>query len=137
MSVMDSYREYIHELHAHLFELAPIERIIGEVQKGHRRKRFIAMYLLQDKELFDLYYEKRKELRLEKVFNQLVSAMLYKTEKNALKQLFVEMLDLKESMIIGKVSSYEIREIEKDLHAFSFYETKKELKSIDEKEEGT
>lgn len=131
MTVMDSYKAYIRELHAHLFEEEAIEKIIGEVKKGHRRKRFVAMYLIQDKETFDSYYKRRKELQLEKIFNQLISAMLYKTEKKPLKQLFVDSLGLTSTMTTGKVSSYEIKEIEKDLHAFSFYETKKELKSKD------
>lgn len=137
MTVMDSYKEYIQELHAHLFGQETIEHIIGEVKKGHRRKRFVAMYLMQDKETFDFYYEKRKELQLEKIFNQLISAMLYKTEKNPLKRLFVETLGLTSDMTMGKVSSYEIKEIEKDLHAFSFYQTKKELKSKDYERERT
>ena len=137
MTVTDSYKAYLRELHTHLFGSEPIEKIIGEVKIGHRRKRFVAMYLIQDKETFDYYYERRKELKLEKVFNQLISSMLYKTEKNPLKQLFVDMLGLKNSMVMGKVSSYEIKEIEKDLHAFSFYETKKELKSKDYERERT
>jgi hypothetical protein len=131
MTVMESYQQYIKELHVHLFEQQTFEQIVQEFKKGHRRKRFVAIYLIQDKTVFDTYYEKRNELKLEKLFNQLVSALLFNTKQNPLKELFVETLELTPDMITGKVSSYEIRVIEKDLHAFAFYQTKKELKSTD------
>ncbi|PLS19217.1 hypothetical protein CVD28_02060 [Bacillus sp. M6-12] len=123
------FQEYIQELHAHLFDNEPFEQIIQNFKGSHRRKRFVAMYLIQTKSIFYSYYERRTELQIEKLFNQIITALLYKKEQNRLKQFFVKSLELHPDMIMGKVSSYEIKEIEKDLHAFSFYQTKKELKS--------
>lgn len=123
------YKEYVNELHSHLFESQPFEQIIQNTTGSHRSKRFVTMYLIQNRETFHSYFERRKELQIEKLFNQLITALLFKAEKSRLKQLFVAMLELSPDMISGKVSSYEIKVIEKDLHAFSFYQTKKELQS--------
>lgn len=129
-TVWQSYRTYVDELHRSLFEAAPVEQLMKNVYQGHRRKRFVAMYLMSlSKEEFDAYYANRFDLKLDKLFNQLISALLHETEKNPLKQLFVETLGLTEAMISEPISSYEIKEIEKDLHAFSFYQTKQVLKS--------
>jgi hypothetical protein len=123
------FKEYIQELHTHLFENEPFEQIIQNLRGSHRRKRFVAMYLIQSHSIFYSYYKRKKELQLDRLFNQIISALLHKKEQNRLKQSFVNRLELHPDMISGKVSSYEIREMEKDLHAFAFYQTKKELKT--------
>lgn len=130
LTVWQSYQAYVREHHQSLFDAAPVEELMKDVYKGHRRKRFVAMYLMSlSKEEFDAYYAKRFELELDKLFNQLISALTYKTEKSPLKQLFVQTLGVTKDMVSEPVSNYEIKEIEKDLHAFSFYQTKKVLKS--------
>lgn len=128
--VVNLYQGYIQELHAHLYDNQPFEQVIQHLQHSHRRKRFVAMYLIQSKVIFYSYYERRKEFHIEPLFNQIIAAMLSNTEQNRLKQWFVDMLELTPDMIAGKVTSYEIKVVEKDLNAFSFYQTKKELKSF-------
>lgn len=128
MNVMESYKSFVENAHKQLFPEETIEQLMVNVYRGHRRKRFVAMYLLSDKDVFHKYYALRNHLNLVKLFDQIISGLLHETEKNPLKVLFVETHSINENMIFKPASSYEIREFEKDLHAFSFYETKKVLK---------
>lgn len=69
------------------------------------------------------------ELNLDKLFNQLISGLTHNTETSPLKQLFVKTLCVNQDMVTEPVTSYEIKEIEKDLNAFSFYQRKKAFKA--------
>lgn len=128
MGVQKWFQEYVGELHEHLFENEPIDRIIKKMDKSHRRKRFLSMYLIQSPEIFNHYYKEKKEFELEELFNQVISGLLYNLEENRLKQFFVDLLSLNQDMVTNEVSDFEIKEFEKDLYAFSFHEIKKTLK---------
>ncbi|WP_214688606.1 MULTISPECIES: hypothetical protein [unclassified Exiguobacterium] len=129
-TVLQCYRTYVNELHHSLFDAAPVEQLMKDVYQAHRRKRFVAMYLLSlEKSEFDAYYARRFELNLDKLFNQLISGLTHNTETSPLKQLFVKTLCVNQDMVTEPVTSYEIKEIEKDLNAFSFYQRKKAFKA--------
>lgn len=112
------YEQYIKGLHEHLFDGMPIEQIMGNWQNSHRKRRFIVMYLLQSKDIFHFYYGKRKEHRIEPIFNQVISALLYEPQKSQLKLDFVSTLGITKDMITENISSFQIKEMMKYLHSF-------------------
>lgn len=126
--IKQCFKQYIGELHEHLFNNLSINQIIKDMDNSHRKKRFISMFLIQDKETFDMYYEQRGLLGLSDAFNQVIQALLLNHDSDRLKQLFVIELGIHEGLVEKNVSTYRIKEIEKDLRAFSFYQTKIELK---------
>jgi len=128
--ILQCFRDYIGELQRHLFDNQGMDSIMNEMENSHRKQRFIAMYLIQSKEIFYRYFEKRKELQLEGIFYHLIFTLLQNKETFRLKELFVEELALHSEMIPENFhpSPYKVKEIEKDLRAFSFYQTKRELK---------
>ncbi|WP_047154561.1 hypothetical protein [Aneurinibacillus tyrosinisolvens] len=125
----DLYEQYIQELHAHLCDTMPIEQIIGSWQNSHRKRRFIAMYLLQSKEVFHFYYKKRTQLGIKGIFNQIISAMIAEPTSQ-LKQDIIQSIGMTKGMISGDVSSYEIKETLKDINSFALY-CRKRLKQFD------
>ncbi|WP_027416880.1 hypothetical protein [Aneurinibacillus terranovensis] len=92
------YQQYIQELQNHLFEKMSIEQIMEDWQNHHRKRRFIAMYLLQSKEIFYFYYEKRVELGMEGIFNQIISAM-FAEPSSQLKQGIIQSIGMAEDMV--------------------------------------
>ncbi|WCK57324.1 hypothetical protein PP175_29480 (plasmid) [Aneurinibacillus sp. Ricciae_BoGa-3] len=118
------YRQYIHELRTHLFGDMPFEQLIKNIANSHRKRRFVAMYLLQDKTLFHTYYDKRKELGLETMFNQILSTLFYQKEEHPIKQEIISFLDAELSMIKGSVSPFQIKEMMKDINSFILYQNK-------------
>lgn len=122
------YKQYLSELSTHLFGNAPFDEIVKKVNTSHRTKRFVALYVAQDKETFDTYYAKRRELGLSEVFNQLISALLYQTSRHSIKKELVKELGITKDMIEIPCFDHEINEIKKDLNSFSLYLRKIRMK---------
>jgi tagatose-1,6-bisphosphate aldolase non-catalytic subunit AgaZ/GatZ len=123
------FANYISELRAHLFDDQTLEDILVGVDKNHRNRRFIAMYFLQSPEIFQGYYQKQRELGLERIFSQAISCLLTRTEENQLKQDLVKYLGIKQVISDGLVvTEYEIKEMDKDLNTYSVYQTRREIK---------
>lgn len=121
MNLKEAYKKYLIELSTHLFGDASVNEIIKNIKNSHRKKRFISLYLAQDKEIFFHYYERRESLGLEKVFSQLISALLAETEKNPVKKVMVKELQVNHGMVDIPCSKEEISEVNKDLNLFLFY----------------
>jgi len=128
MTFQTVYKQYIAELSSHLFEGQSIEDIIKKVNQSHRIKRYVALYVTQDKETFYYYYTKRRELGLNDVFNQLITALLYQTNRHSIKKELVKELGINKEMIEFPCLDHEINEIKKDLNSFSLYYRKIRMK---------
>lgn len=122
------YKQYLSELSTHLFGDTPFDEIIKKVNTSHRIKRFVALYVAQDKKTFETYYAKRRQLGLEDVFNQLITALLYQTNKHSVKKELVKEIGITKDMIEYPCLDHEINEIKKDLNSFSLYFRKYKMK---------
>ena len=129
MIFQNEYKEYLSELSKHLFGQTPFHEILKKTNESHRKKRFVALYVAQDRETFYAYYEKRKELGLEGIFSQLISALLYKTEFHPIKREMVRSLGITKDMIDYPCFDHELNEVKKDLNSFLLY-LKKQKKKI-------
>ncbi|ADO59932.1 hypothetical protein PPSC2_28515 (plasmid) [Paenibacillus polymyxa SC2] len=121
------FNQYIKELHNHLFENESIDSILRSIRKNHRKRRFMNMYVLKDKETFHYYYVRRNEMGLDGVFNQIVSALFYEEQKLLIKSKFICEMNIKREMISSPALMVEIKEFTKDLQSFVWYATKKVL----------
>lgn len=130
MTFSKGYNDYLLELRHHLFADASVEEIMRNIHKSHRSKRFIALYLAKDKKTFDHYYEKRKELGLESIFNQLISALLHETDKNLMRKFKVKELGINKEMISFPCSNHERDQIRKDFNSIMLYLFKKKMRRI-------
>lgn len=128
MTFKEPYKEYLAELGSHLFANASFEEILQTKKKSHRKKRYVALYLAQDNETFHHYYERRKEFGLEQIYSQLISALLFETEKSPIKREMVKELEVTKDMIDFPCFDYEINEIKKDLNSFQLYLLKRTSK---------
>ncbi|WP_027415041.1 hypothetical protein [Aneurinibacillus terranovensis] len=117
------YKAYIQELREHLFRDGSMEQIVEGISNSHRKRRFLAMYVMQSKEIFDLYYKQRLELGLDDLFNQIISALF--SEKSELKNEFISILEITPDMVSKRASPFEIKEMEKDLNAYLLYQQKR------------
>ncbi|MBP1309188.1 hypothetical protein JOD82_002208 [Paenibacillus sp. 1182] len=121
------FNQYIKELHNHLFENEPIDSILRSIRKNHRKRRFMNMYVLKDKETFHYYYVRRNEMGLDGAYNQIVSALFHEEQKLLIKSKFIYEMSIKREMISSPVLIVEIKEFTKDLQSFVWYATKKVL----------
>jgi hypothetical protein len=121
------FRQYVEELQKHLFADMTLDDIINGLQESHRKRRFVAMYLLKDRDTFTSFLSKRHELGIDAVFNQIITTLLNKADSYPFIADWIELLDIKKDMVTKEPSSYEIREMMKDLKSFIFYCTKQEL----------
>ncbi|KIL38678.1 hypothetical protein SD70_24825 [Gordoniibacillus kamchatkensis] len=112
---------YLQELQNHLFPDQLIEDIIAMVDNHHQARRFVAMYLLQDRETFHHYFERRKEFGIGGIVDTVISALFHDTNKKPAKQVLIDLLGISEEMIHTRVEGYAIKEFNKDLNSFLFF----------------
>lgn len=124
-----AYLEYIDELRYHLFGGKTLEEIFIDIADNHRKKRFAAMYLLRDPETFHAYYERRDELGLSDLFNEIISTLFYHKEKLLIKRKFISRLNVNMDMITSPVPESELKVLTKDLQSFVWHATKAILMS--------
>lgn len=125
----EAYIQYIDDLHYHLFEGKTLEEIFAGISESHRKRRFVAMYLLRDPKTFHSYFEKRFDLGLEGIFNQVISALFFEKDKLLIKRKLIAKLELNRGMVRTPVSEHDLRVLTKDLQAFVWHATKQILLS--------
>jgi hypothetical protein len=118
----EMFNQYIDELQKHLFNGMTIEEIIEEAKHDHHQaRRLMNLYILKDKETFHDFYERREELGIQSIFDQVISALFHQTEKRPVKKEITELLGIRERMIVMRVDGYGIKEFDKDLLTFGMY----------------
>ncbi|MFF2531240.1 hypothetical protein ACFVS2_20270 [Brevibacillus sp. NPDC058079] len=123
------FNQYIDKMRNNLFMDTTLEDLFGSIASNHRVKRFVALYLLKDKETFHGYFMKRHEFGLEGVFNQTISALYFESEKLVIKNMFISELSISKAMMSSPATIVEAKETTKDLQAFVWYATKEILLS--------
>lgn len=119
----ESFRLYLEELHKHLFGAETINGLINQSTDSHRVRRFLTMWILQDKDTFEFYFQRQVEFGLKHVFDQAIAGL---TQIEG--QLVEDMRDmLAVTADMGdEVDSYSIKEFKKDLCNYSFWYRKRE-----------
>jgi hypothetical protein len=116
------FNQYIAELQKHLFNGMTIEEIIEEAKHDHHQaRRLMNLYILKDKETFHDFYERREELGIQSIFDQVISALFYQTEKRPVKQEITNLLGIREDMIDTRMQGYPLKEFNKDLLTYGMY----------------
>ncbi|MFI8715171.1 hypothetical protein [Brevibacillus brevis] len=127
---------YLAELRKHLFAKLTIEEIIELAKREHlRARRFINLYIIQDKATFHNYYLKRAELEIQCILDQVISALLHENWNMSMKKEIVDLLGIKQDMIVNQVVGYQTREFEKDLLTYIMYWRKRKGDLVDLREE--
>ena len=114
------FNNYLHNLQNHLFPDKSIDEIVDKVNNDYRPRRFVAIYVLKDKETFHHYYQRRKELNIELLFNTVISALFHQRDKKIVKQELIDLLCINEEMAGEKIEGFAVREFDKDLNVFIF-----------------
>jgi hypothetical protein len=122
-----AYYRYLGELRHHLFVDMSLNDIFENINYSHAERRFVNMYLIQDAETFYKYYSKRHHYKLSGVFNQILCAIFHQMDKCPIKYDIAKMLRLKKEMIETPVTSFELKEVTKDLYSFAWYVKKREM----------
>lgn len=78
----EAFGEYLEQMWEHLFETKTISQIMAKINTNHRARRFLAMYLLKNRETFHLYYQMREELGIGYIFDTIISALFHEREKS-------------------------------------------------------
>ncbi|MCM3624323.1 hypothetical protein M4D70_19025 [Brevibacillus borstelensis] len=115
--------QYVAELQEHLFSDMTLEEIIEKAKVDHHRaRRFMNLYILKDKTTFHNFYSRREDLEIQSIFDQVISALFYETEKRPIKQeIIIDLLGIRQEMIQNGVEGYGIKEFDKDLLAYGMY----------------
>lgn len=121
------YQAYLDKLGKHLFGEISIKKILNGIHYSHRERRFMALYLLKDKETFHTLYENREKLGIEQLFNQVISALFYKVDKCQFKQDLIEKFEIQKEMITSPATIFEVKEVTKDINSFIWYVRKRQL----------
>lgn len=114
-----------------MFEEMSIGDVIAQVNDNHQARRFMTMYLLQDKETFDYYHKKRKDFGIEQIVDTAISALFHETDKKPAKKELIDLLHISVAMRYKKIEGYAIKEFDKDLNSFMFYWRKRSGKLLD------
>lgn len=126
-----AFKNYLSELKIHLFEEMSIGNIIAEVNNNHQARRFMTMYVLQDKATFDSYRKKRKDFGINQIVDTAISALFHETDKKPAKKELIDLLHISVGMRYKKIEGYAIMEFDKDLNSFLFYWRKRSGKLME------
>ncbi|MGP3783664.1 hypothetical protein [Paenibacillus sp. 1A_MP2] len=114
----EEFGEYLEQMWEYLFETNTISQIIAKINTNHRARRFLAMYLLKNRETFHLYYQMREELGIGYIFDIIISALFHEREKRPVKQELIDLLQISLNMANQQVEGYPLKEFNKDLNSF-------------------
>ncbi|MFP3391780.1 hypothetical protein [Brevibacillus sp. SIMBA_040] len=127
---------YLTELRKHLFAKLTIEEILELAKhEHHRARRFMNLYIIQDKATFHNYYLKRAELEIQFILDQVISALLHENWNMSVKKEIIDLLGIKQDMIVNQVVGYQAREFEKDLLTYIMYWRKRKGDLVNSREE--
>jgi len=116
------FNQYLDDLQMHLFEEMSLSEIIELAKRDHHRaRRLLNLYILRSRVVFQDFYKRRKELGIQSIFVQVISALFHEVERSPIKQEIVELLGIKECMIESRVEGYGLKEFNKDILAFVLY----------------
>lgn len=112
---------YLTEMQNHLFGGISIDEIIEQVGYNHRARRFIAIYLLKNKDTFHHYYSNRTEMGIEYILDIAISSLFYERSIKPIKQELINLLEINENIFYRKVEGYPLKEFDKDLNSLLVY----------------
>lgn len=116
-------KQYVNYLHFHLMESKKIEDIIQGLWVDHQARRFLMMYVLQDRDTFYYYYQNRYRFGLGFLFNQICTAMFSGTSMPVKKKI-TQSVGIKKYMIDEVVSKEHVMQFEKELHSYLWFKNK-------------
>jgi len=125
MEQINQLKEYVMNMKQHLFKDESLEHIIEGIQTSHRKRRFMMMYLLHDKDIFHRYYKERQAWGMERLFDQIIAGLLGR-DIFGVKKVISEYLDISYIPENSNITQYEKREFTKDINSFVVY-TRKNL----------
>lgn len=130
------FNTYLAELRKHLFAKLTIEEIIELAKhEHHRARRFMNLYIIKDKATFQDCYSKSAELGIQCILDQVIFALFHETRIMPVKKEIIDLLAIRQDMIVNRVVTYQVREFEKDLLAYIMYWRKRKGDLVDLREE--
>lgn len=120
------YQQYVKFLQDRLFDGLSFDEILKGVPNSHRKRRFAYLYLVQSKEIYDYYYERRNELGIQNLFHTIVATLLRQQQNQRFLECdMVKMLGIHRGMLTSPNQTFSVREMAKDLNSYVWH-TKKE-----------
>jgi hypothetical protein len=117
------YGRYVDELQTHLFGDLSFIDIVKSRSNSHRKNRFIVIYLLRSKDVFQHYYKKRYDLRIVDIFDKIIVSLKSRSA-NPIANYFIIKLGISGLHSKKVLSKFEINELFKDLNSFYAYHNK-------------
>jgi hypothetical protein len=121
----DMFLKYTQELHEHLFGSLAFEDLLIDVHDHHQKHHLVTLHLLKDKETFHRYYNRRKELGIESIFNIIIGTLTEDVEGDKIKEHLVSFLEISPEMKTEEASGYDKKVFMKNLKSFMMYAKKK------------